>query len=98
MKPPDIPKDFCVVPTAEVEEGTLWVCADATNRRDSIEASCASCGSKVFHRPYAPEKTRKVCIACALTLMEEAEAAGSPFTPAVTTETAAELEAQKKGN
>lgn len=91
MKPPEFPKDFLVVPAAEVEEGSIWVCSDLTTRRDSLEANCAECGVKVYHRPHAPAQTKKICLKCALALMDEASLAGAPITPAVTSETAVEL-------
>ena len=40
---------------------------------DNVEGICAHCGVEVIWRPYMPEPSTKLCFACALKAMEEAD-------------------------
>ncbi len=31
---------------------------------DDVRTSCVNCGRAIHHRPYAPKRAPKVCIAC----------------------------------
>lgn len=37
---------------------------------DNVITDCTRCGERIQHRPYAPKKPPKICIKCALALVE----------------------------
>jgi len=61
-----------VVSDEEAEEADFIVCGSPgpTPWLDNVETTCGDCGSAVIHRPHAPKRPRKVCVACALLRME----------------------------
>jgi hypothetical protein len=69
-----LPPNIKVVSEEEAEEADVVVCMPIGSTRyftDDVETVCAECGTGIFHRPHAPKRPRKICVNCALTLMEE---------------------------
>lgn len=69
------------------------VCIPITNPlafSDNIVTDCCKCGQPIQHRPHAPKRPPKVCIACMQPDMEK-EAARGELEIMITTKTAIEV-------
>lgn len=58
---------------AECAEASFAICGPVSHFTDDVHTTCASCGTPVVHRPYAPAQVIKVCMACALVIMAGSE-------------------------
>lgn len=68
---PRLPPIEAISP-AEAETVDYVVCAPAdfpTPFTGNVKTVCAACGAAIMHRPYAPKRPPKVCVACAYGLV-----------------------------
>ena len=67
-------KKVRIAPDEELEEASMVVCMPNDSPSyfsDDVYTTCAECGVGIHHRPYMPKKPKKVCIECAVKLMDE---------------------------
>ncbi len=65
-----------LVDNAESEKADLVICVQVGEEAehfkvDNIYTNCVDCGCAITHRPHAPKKPDKVCIACAIKRLEK---------------------------
>ena len=63
-----------VVSDEEAEQADMVVCLPDVGPRyftDDVTAVCAECGVVIRHRPHVPKKPKKVCVHCALRMVEK---------------------------
>jgi len=61
-----------VVSNDEAEDCNFVICAPvaASHFADDVRTRCSSCSRAIVHRPHAPKKPPKVCLDCAVILMQ----------------------------
>lgn len=59
--------DVNVVSDAACEHANYVVCGNESHFPDDVHTLC-SCGAAIVHRPYAPTRPPKICLACYITL------------------------------
>ena len=60
-----------VVDADQAEQCDWVVCGYATAPSpwtDNVHTTCALCATAIIHRPHAPSRPQKICIACACAL------------------------------
>lgn len=56
-----------IVSDEEAELSAFVVCGDAELPypfTDNVQTTCCDCGRAIVHRPHAPKRPPKICIAC----------------------------------
>lgn len=61
----------------------ILVCLPRGYFADDVQTRCAQCDAAIVHRPYAAPGLVKICVACAVAMMNESTA---PLAVAVTDE------------
>lgn len=59
---------------------------------DDRFADCRECGIRLRHRPHSPADARKVCMDCAVKLINAMRKAGEEIRPGITRETLRDLQ------
>lgn len=63
---------------AEAERADFVACGPRSYFSDDVHTTCARCLGAIVHRPSAPKRPPKVCVACALVLALELAPPASP--------------------
>ncbi len=70
-------KKINVVSDEEAEQADMVICLPDDGPRyftDDVTSVCAECGIVIRHRPHVPKRPKKVCIHCALRMLEQENA------------------------
>jgi hypothetical protein len=66
--------DVQIVSDKSAEECDMVVCVRKKDNKspfkDNVDANCAHCGEEITHRPHVPKKPPKICMECAVVMME----------------------------
>lgn len=65
-----------VVSEEDAENADAYFCVRKgapTPFTDNVEGECSLCGHTVIHRPHGPTKPRKICIECAIEIINSEE-------------------------
>ena len=55
-----------IVSADEAERVDAVICGDVSCFPDDVRSLCATCGAGLVHRPTAPVRPPKICLACAI--------------------------------
>lgn len=88
-----------VVSNEEAEEADFVVCVrsdQATPFTDNLHSPCSECGVSVQYRPHAPKKPKRICMECAVGLLEDEDLEDSIITTETQQEAIKEIKKQRE--
>lgn len=85
---------FKIIDDDEAEKAQFFVCMRVGGKpllmADNLVGTCTECGEQIQFRPHGPTKPKKVCMECAMPIIED-QAAKGKFDAMATTKTLDDL-------